>query len=526
MALTIQIVILILWVFGLYLMFEKAGRKGWEALIPGYSLWVWLKIIEKPWWWLLLLLFPGVNLVMLMVMSFNLAYGFNKRSSYDTYMSFFLPFIYLPMLGMKKDPLKFIGFEDQKKKAGMAIEWRDAILFAVVAASIIRTYVFEAYTIPTPSMEKSLLVGDYLFVSKMAYGPKTPETPLAIPFVHHTIPILNMKSYTEWISLPMLRLPGFGNVERNDVVVFNFPAGDTVILEHQDGTYSQIVREIAEEFRKKDLQGQKKIKSAKQYFEIGRDYVWENMNVVTRPVDKRENYVKRCIAIPGDTITIKNGDLSINGEPAYMPPEMEYNYIVTANNGLNRDRLKSKFDITYSDTDQRHSYGNNRFSFPLTSETKEKIKNFIAIQKVTKELIPSGSISPTLSTFPNDKSNTWSRDNYGPLIVPTKGETVQLTIQNLPRYLRIIGVYEGNEIYVKENKIYINEEETTKYTFKMNYYFMMGDNRHNSADSRFWGFVPENHVVGKASFIWFSADPELGYTEGKIRWNRIFSWID
>ena len=524
MALIIQIAILILWVFGLYLMFEKAGRKGWEALIPGYSLWVWLKIIEKPWWLLLLLLFPGVNLVMLMVMSFNLAYGFNKRSSYDTYMSFFLPFIYLPMLGMKKEPLKFVGFEDQKKKAGMAIEWRDAILFAVVAASIIRTYVFEAYTIPTPSMEKSLLVGDYLFVSKMAYGPKTPETPLAIPFVHHTIPILNMKSYTEWLSLPMLRLPGFGNVERNDVIVFNFPAGDTVIMEHQNRSYSEIVREIALELKMRDHQEGKKMKPDGDYEALGRDYVWDNMNVVVRPVDKRENYVKRCVAIPGDIITVDNGVLSITGEIAYEPPEMQYNYRVSTNSGLNKWKMKEKFNI--SNSDLRKVGGENSYITPLTSDSRDRLSEFVTTTDITKDLNPKNQIDTTHSVFPNNKLYRWSRDNFGPLKVPKKGETIALTVKELPKYSRVIGAYEGNEVVVKGNKIFINGKETTEYTFKMNYYFMMGDNRHNSLDSRFWGFVPENHVVGKASFIWFSADPELGYTEGKIRWNRIFSWID
>jgi len=524
MALIIQIAILVLWVFGLYLMFEKAGRKGWEALIPGYSLWVWLKIIEKPWWWLILLLFPGVNLLMLMVMSFNLAYGFNKRSTYDTYMSFVFPFIYLPMLGLSKEPLTFVGFEDQKKKAGIAVEWRDAIIFAVVAASIIRTYVFEAYTIPTPSMEKSLLVGDYLFVSKMAYGPKTPQTPLAIPFVHHTIPILNMKSYTEWLSLPMIRIPGFGDVERNDVVVFNFPAGDTVILEHQNRSYSEIVREVALEHKMRDSQEGKKVKSDGYYDNVGRDFVWDNMNVVVRPVDKRENYVKRCVAIPGDVITIVDGELSISDEKAFTPAEMQYNYNISTKSGLNRKKMKEKYGISYAD--QQKIKGANEVKIPLTSDTKEKLSSFVAVNDIKKDIIPLNSLDTTHAVFPNSKFYHWSRDNFGPLKVPAKGETIQLNIAELPKYSRIIGAYEGNDLTVKDDKIFINGEETAEYTFKMNYYFLMGDNRHNSLDSRFWGFVPEDHVVGKASFIWFSSDPELGLSEGKIRWSRIFSWID
>ena len=216
-------------------------------------------------------------------------------------------------------------------------------------------------------MEKSLLVGDYLFVSKMAYGPKTPETPLAIPFVHHTIPILNMKSYTEWLSLPMLRLPGFGNVERNDVVVFNFPAGDTVIMEHQNRSYSEIVREIALELKMRDHQEGKKMKPDGDYEALGRDYVWDNMNVVVRPVDKRENYVKRCVAIPGDIITVDNGVLSITGEIAYEPPEMQYNYRVSTNSGLNKWKMKEKFNI--SNSDLRKVGGENSYITPLTSDS-------------------------------------------------------------------------------------------------------------------------------------------------------------
>ncbi|MBD77654.1 MAG: signal peptidase I [Crocinitomicaceae bacterium] len=523
MSLIIQAAIGILWILGLYKMFEHAGRKGWEALIPGYSLWVWLKIIEKPWWWLILLLFPGVNLIMLMVMSYNLAYGFNKRSGYDTYMSFFLPFIYLPMLGSQKE-LKFVGYDDQKKKAGMVVEWRDAIIFAVVAASIIRTYIFEAYTIPTPSMEKSLLVGDYLFVSKMAYGPKTPQTPLAIPFVHHTIPFFNVKSYTEWVSLPMLRLPGFGNVERNDVVVFNFPAGDTVILEHQNRSYAEIVREIALEYKMRDAQSGKKVRPDGYYDAVGRDHVWDNMNVVIRPVDKRENYVKRCIAVPGDVITIEDGILKIDDENAFVPPEMQYNYYVSTNGSLSHKKMKEEYGISRSEL--RKVGQENAYVIPLTSAIKDQMKGFKTVTDLKPNFQEGGRPDTTHHNFPNSKYFRWTRDNFGPLLVPEKGMTVELSITELPKYERVIRAYEGNELKVVDDKIFINGEEATSYTFKMNYYFMMGDNRHNSLDSRFWGFVPEDHVVGKASFIWFSADPELGYTEGKIRWNRIFSWIE
>lgn len=520
--LIINVIIAIGWLYGVYRFFELAGRKGWEALVPGYNFWVWLKIIEKPWWWLILLIFPGVNLIMLAVMSFNLAYGFGKRSELDTALSFFVPFLYLPYLSSQKG-LKFVGYADQKKKGSTAIEWRDAIIFAVVAASIIRTYVFEAYTIPTSSMEKSLLVGDYLFVSKMAYGPKTPQTPLAIPFVHHSLPGSNTKSYSEWIQLPMFRLPGLGKVERNDVVVFNYPAGDTVILEHQNQGYDAIVRQVASDYRRRDIETGKKTKSYSFYDKLGREFIENNneMNVITRPVDKRENYVKRCVAIPGDVISIKNGILSINEEDAYIPPKMQYNYAVKSSGVLNPKQLKKKLGISYDDLSKP------KFPIPLTFEAREQMAEFPIVESVTPVLHKELPFyMEERACYPNDVNYTWTRDNFGPIQVPKKGDVVKLNLHELPKYRRIIEAYEGNTLEVRGKDILINGQEATEYTIKMDYYFMMGDNRHNSQDSRFWGFVPEDHIVGKASFIWMSLDKDLGWFDGKIRWNRIFNWID
>lgn len=506
----------------LFILLPKAGRPIWEAAIPGYNLFIWLKITKKPWWWIFLLIFPGVNFLMVMIMSVNLANAFGKRKSTDTYFAFFLPFVFLPLLALNKKA-EFIGPEDTsgKKKSG-ATEWRDAILFAIVAASIIRTYVFEAYTIPTGSMEKSLLIGDFLFVSKVAYGPKSPQTPLAIPFVHHTLPFFNSKSYTEILKLPYFRLPGLGSVERNDVVVFNFPAGDTVILDMQDRSYEDIVREVSWEFRRKDLQAGKKQLSAGQYDKIARDFLWNNKEIAVRPVDKRENYVKRCVAIAGDTIKIESGILKVNGEIAYVPPKMQYKYYVRTKDWLNQKRMKEKFDINFADLQKIG--GTPGYIIPLTIEGVKEMKAFSPVIAVEPHLNERGD--PLNRVFPNAPGYDYNEDNFGPLWIPKAGVTVSISPSNIAPYRRIIGTYEGNSLKVTKDQVIINGEPASEYTFKMNYYWLMGDNRHNSLDSRFWGFVPEDHIVGKASFIWLSLDADLGLTDGKIRWNRMFSWIE
>lgn len=524
MNLPIAIIIIVLMHAGLFLLFPKAGRKNWEALVPGYNLYVWLQIIKKPWWWLILLIFPGVNILMVMIMSSILAQTFGKRDAMATGLSFFLPFAYLPLLGFDKK-LEFLGpIEKKDQKKNVMIEWRDAILFAIVAASIIRTYVFEAYTIPTSSMEKSLLIGDYLFVSKMAYGPKTPQTPLAIPFVHHSMPGGTTPSYLEWIKLPYFRLPGYKSVERNDVVVFNFPAGDTVLVAEQNRSYEQILREAAYELKHRDIIQKKELLTDGAYLKMGRDLIQNNYEITIRPVDKRENYVKRCVAEAGDTLEIKKGILYINGEQAYMPPQMQYSYALRTNDWLNQKTMKQKFDINFQDLQKIG--GTNGYVVPLTFEAYKNIKEFPAVAKAVINLNNGGLPDPTNRVFPNDKQYEWTHDNFGPLYVPKAGETVELNMKELPKYRRIIQAYEGNDLMINDGEIFINGEKAKTYTFKMNYYFMMGDNRHNSLDSRFWGFVPEDHIVGKASFVWLSLDQDLSLSDGKIRWSRIFNWIE
>jgi signal peptidase I len=393
------------------------------------------------------------------------------------------------------------------KKKGILAEWFDAIIFAVVAATIIRMFLIEAFTIPTSSMEKSLLVGDYLFVSKLSYGPRIPNTPIAFPFAHHTMPLTeNTPAYLEWIKWPYHRLLGFGNVERNDATVFNFPAGDTVCSNYQEVSYHQLCRDY------------------------GRKAVWENTminpetgrklfgDIVVRPIDKQENYIKRCVAIAGDTIEIKDKILYINGEKSKYYKTSQYNYIVETDGSAINPKKLLKYDIT-----DVHQISGNQYIMSLPEDKISKIKEMYNVKNVQLYLTPKGQRNERI--FPHDSKFAWNEDNFGPLYIPKKGSKIQLTINNLPLYKIIIESYEHNKLEIKNNKIFINGKETTEYIFKMDYYWLMGDNRDNSADSRFWGYVPEDHVVGKALFIWMSLDKNKTGLE-KIRWNRIFQFID
>ena len=563
MTLIIWLAILIAIFVALSKIFEKAGEKSWQAYVPILNFYVWLKIIKKPWWWIILLLFPGPNVIMLMIMSVNLATVLDRREAKDVAFAAFLPFVYLNMLGF--DPkTKYVGPIDRKKfKKTSTQEWRDAILFAIVAASIIRTYFLEAFTIPTPSMEKSMLVGDYLFVSKMSYGPKVPLTPLSFPFAHHSLPGSTVPSYLEWIKLPYYRLPGLGDIERNDVVVFNYPEGDTVDLEYQSNkSFNAFINELAFQNKAIDYVNKSPIKDFETYQKRARNTILKKRPYTVRPVDKRENYIKRCVGVPGDKLEIKQGILFIDDKQAEMPEDMQYNYYANTKgqfvlNRRNKDKLKHQFDINYASFENSIfnplNSKQNKFYFPLTFEKQEEMARDNAFESVDRYihqkdkfgmltnfilnnnyrqanlsalLEKEGDHDPMRYIFPNHPKFNWTEDNFGPITIPSKGTTVDLTIDNLPIYKRIISVYEGNELAVKDAKIYINGTEATTYTFAMDYYWLMGDNRHNSADSRFWGFVPEDHVVGKALFVWMSLDPELSMSGGKIRWDRFFKFVE
>ena len=354
---------------------------------------------------------------------------------------------------------------DNSRRKSKTREWIDAIIFAVVAATFIRTFFIEAFTIPTSSMEKSLLVGDFLFVSKVNYGPRIPMTPISFPFAHHTLPMTTAtKSYLEWIQLPYYRLPGFAKIKNNDVVVFNYPMEDF------------------------------------------------------RPVDKQENYIKRCIAIPGDTLQISNLQVYLNGKITALPKHSQFFYgVKTDGSGFNPKILQG-MDITEGGATDAEG----QFGFFLTKENAEKMKSFANVQQV--QLMCKQKDFYDSNLFPFDTRHAWNVDNYGPIVVPKKGMTMLLDSNNIATYRRVIGVYEHNKLEEKGGKIFINDKEENSYTFKMNYYWMMGDNRHNSADSRYWGFVPEDHIVGKAVFIWMSWDKDGSFLN-KIRWNRLFRFI-
>ena len=374
-------------------------------------------------------------------------------------------------------------------------EWGNAIVFATVVATLIHIFFFQMYVIPSSSMEKSLLVGDYLYVSKVTYGPQMPNTPVAFPFVHHTMPFSQTKkSFSEAIKLPYKRLKGLRQMERNDVVVFNFPAGDTVLVENQAVTYYDVLRDYQEQYGKQK----------------GRELLEKQYNIVYRPVDKRENYIKRCVALPGDSIKIVDGELFINGKVQDKVVEKQYCYSINTSEPL------SQYAIDELGITEISGSGNNYFS-PLTDQMVERLLKMKNVKSVTRYIA-------TDESFPHDPHYKWTADNMGSLWIPKKGATITLTQENLPLYERIIDVYEDNDLEVKNGEIFINGEKAESYTFKMDYYWMMGDNRHNSADSRYWGFVPEDHIVGKASFIWMSAD-QRGSFPTNIRWNRLFNKV-
>ncbi len=375
--------------------------------------------------------------------------------------------------------------------------WVDAIVFALVFAWLINIYIFQMYTIPTSSMEKTLLVGDYLYVSKATYGPRLPNTPLSLPLMHHTTP-WGTKSYSEAIELPYKRLAGLRGVERGDIVVFNFPAGDTVILERQNETYYDIVRQFTSAY------GEKR----------GRELMNRQYHVTSRPVDKREHYVKRCVAVAGDTLQIKGGVLYVNGVEQDYIDNQQYIYFVQTSSPFSRKSLER---LNISPDDAHYSKATGLYTMPLTESAVEMLGEMSNVVSVTK----NESTEPFLAIFPNNPAYLWTEDNFGELWVPKKGATVALTLDNLPLYERIIKNYERHNLEVKDGHIYIDGVERTDYTFEMDYYFMMGDNRHMSADSRFWGFVPEDHIVGTPSFVWLSMDKYKPFPSN-IRWDRMF----
>ncbi|HAM09374.1 MAG: S26 family signal peptidase [Bacteroidetes bacterium GWE2_41_25] len=396
------------------------------------------------------------------------------------------------------------------------IEWLDALIFAVIAVTLINIFLFQNYRIPTPSMEKSLLVGDHLFVSKLAYGPRMPNTPIAFPFTQHTLPLTNSKSWSNLVIWPYKRLAGGGEVRNNDPIVFNFPAGDTVVVDEQVTSYYEIVRRTARDLKSRDSYSGSLPKNDSYYIRQARKEILDQHEIVYRPVDRRDNYVKRCIGIPGDTVTIISGVVYINGIQVEDNSTLQTTYVVRTNGTTINPKAFERLSISKAD---QSMISGAAYLLPLTSANAETISKFTNVSEVSPVMARSGEYAPHI--FPHNSAYRWNEDNYGPLWLPAKGSVVQLDTSNLCIYERIIDVYEENDLRVDGGIIYINGSPASSYTFKMGYYWMMGDNRHNSADSRYWGFVPEDHIVGKPKFIWLSIDKEA---EGirRIRWNRMF----
>ncbi len=426
------------------------------------------------------------------------------------------------------------------------MSWVDAIVFALVAVYFVNIYVFQNYQIPSSSLEKSLLVGDYLYVSKLSYGPRVPNTPLSMPLAQHTLPLVNTKSYIEWPQWDYKRVPGLGKVKRNDIVVFNFPAGDTVATNYQQTdfyslAYNEGQRMYPNPVNMDSLTRKQQRAVYDLYYNAGRNLILSNPkmygDVVVRPVDRRENYVKRCVGLPGDTLEIRDAQVYIDGKPLENPEDMQLNYLVQTTSpyitedmfrelGISKDdqamvtneSLLMEMGLTHRDAQGRLA---PTYDLPLTKKMLETLS-------ANKKLVSRIVMEPEMFTgqmYPLNLYTKWDRNNYGPIWIPKKGATIKLTEDNLPIYERPIRAYEGNTLEVKEDGIYINGKKTDEYTFKMDYYWMMGDNRHNSADARSWGFVPEDHVVGKPIVVWLSLDKDRGWFDGKIRWNRIFKWV-
>ena len=544
---------------GLYKIFEKAGMPGWKGLIPVYNFWELGKLINRPKWWGLIMIVPGVNLIMYGVYGFQLARAFKKRQDKDLVIAALMPYLYFAYLGFSKD-VKYFGVSDIRSESKFIKNWADPIIFAVVAASIIRGFFFEAFTIPTSSLEKSLMVGDFLFVNKLCYGAKVPQTPIAFPFAHHTLPFTeSTKSYLEWIKIPYTRLPGYSKPTNGEIVVFNYPDGDTVAVGLQSMSYYQLVREIARQNREQDGG-----RNSDAYYQ---NAAWEFVNgpnkpfgaIVARPADKREHYVKRCVAIAGDKLEIKDGDVYINDKKQAMPEHAQHRYIVATkepmfgdNKVINPGRpdeqqvlsnfeLLEQYDIYVTEASKAGEVKDTvYYDLNMPLDVANQIKQLAGVYYIKEKIEPKGYRDERI--FPHNRSYAWNNDNFGPFTLPKVGMTVKIDTGNICLYEKILNTYDDGIHQVTRSgaNVLYDGKPITSYTFKQDYYWMMGDNRHNSADSRSWGVVPFDHVVGRPVFIWFSMkDPKnnpltgasvLGSLtknshDGKFRWERFMCYV-
>lgn len=439
-----------------------------------------------------------------------------------------VPFIYDVYISKK---IKWQWWKDAEGPTRFIMGWVDALVFALVAVYFINLFFFQNFVIPSSSLEKSLLTGDYLFVSKVSYGPRIPETPLSMPLTQHTLPIINTKSYIEWPHWDYRRVKGLGHVKLNDIVVFNYPAGDTLCSAdaYKDQDYYALCSYIGKSLLASQGMEQPDLKAMnpvaqRDYLEsvmaMGRKYMKDNPveygEIITRPTDRRENYVKRCVGLPGQTLQIKNRIVYLNGKANKEPDNVQYSYYVKLK-GQMPTELMDELGISNEDMASLNQYG----YLPLTQKAAKKL----AARKDIVADIRLNTDAQTGDLYPLNAYTGWTRDNYGPVWIPKKGATVKLNMKNIAIYERPIRAYEHNDLKVKDGQIYINGRLAHSYTFKMDYYWMMGDNRHNSADSRYWGFVPEDHIVGKPIFIWWSHNPDHPGFSG-IRWSRLFNFVD
>ena len=521
--LTIQIVHFV----GTWRLYTLAGRKSWEALIPIYNAIILMKIIKKPTWWVVLLFFPVINILIFGIVWIETIRVFGKRSKIDSLIVILTLGFYIMFINYSKSTKYFVVINSNSTTE----EWLSSMTFAIIAATIVHTYFIQPFIIPTGSLEKSLLIGDFLFVSKFHYGARLPTTAIAMPMVHDTIPLLKTRSYLKKPQIPFFRIPGFQKIKRNDIVVFNWPA-DTV----------------------------------RQFFvkETG----------VKKPIDKKSNYVKRCVGMPGDTLEIYNSEILINNKKSKMPEwaRIQFTYNIYKKEGVSSRKLKEfgvddftrKFkinNITQNSLDKLIPYimgtqgnsinnfsvitGNKGLPIKLISDLGLEVKELIGNSKIINTTIDQvntlkksnnfDSITRKIneiktyneSYFPNRITFNWNQDNFGPIIIPKKGGKIILDNKTYPLYKKIIEEYENNSVIRKSNEFIINNKKVDNYYFKQNYYWMMGDNRHKSEDSRYWGFVPEDHIMGKPIFIWMSIDNfNDGITNWKIRWNRVFSKVN
>ena len=472
------IVFLVLWYVlqgtAYFKFFEKAGKEGWKGFIPIYNYYVHLEIVGRPLWWILLLFIPVINFFVALTIHLDLMKSFGRYTYVDQVLGVLLAPFYMNYIAWSDTTYIAKATEIPKPQKSFGKEWFEAIVFAVFCATFVRWIFMEAYVIPTGSMERSLLVGDFLFVSKAEYGPRTPQTPLQVPLTHQTIWGTELPSYIKGVSLPSYRLPSLSKVERNDVVVFNYPVDDHY-NQRKDGQY--------------------------------------------HPMDLKTHYIKRCVAISGETIEIRGTQVYVNGEISENPPLMQHQYFVRTSESI-RDRIFEKYNI---DPQNRDRYPEG-YGIHMPAEVAQELEKLPFVESVTIQMIPEDR--PESNIFPNAAYYPWNRDFFGPLTVPARGMTIEINDETLAMYGSTIENYEGNEsVAIREGKLFINEEEVSTYTFNKDYYFMMGDNRHASDDSRYWGFVPEDNIVGEASFIWMSWDTNGSFLN-KIRWGRLLNGIE